>query len=341
MKFICLRCQKERNNFDLYCSCGGLFRPVHDFQFSSNLKSNFPYISKWVSLGETLTPLIERQQFFLKLDYFSPTYSYKDRGTITLISSLLGKIPEGSDINEDSSGNAGASIAAYASAAGFKPNIYVPQNASESKINQIKSYGAKIHTVQGSRENVMEACKRAPGFYASHVLRPEFRDGIRMLSYEIMTQLNWHIPDAVVMPVSAGTLLLGVIYGFRHLLNSGEISRIPQIIAVQTEFVSPLYHRMEGLQYNPPRSYVSVADALVSQSPPLLDEMYESLKGYGKVLMVSENEIISSREMLARSGILIEYSSAVAYAGALKLKGLKPVVILTGNGLKNSYPKSI
>ena len=113
---------------------------------------------------------------------------------------------------------------------------------------------------------------RAPGFYASHVLRPEFRDGIRMLSYEIMTQLNWHIPDAVVMPVSAGTLLLGVIYGFRHLLNSGEISRIPQIIAVQTEFVSPLYHRMEGLQYNPPRSYVSVADALVSQSPPLLDE---------------------------------------------------------------------
>lgn len=341
MKFICLRCQKERNNFDLYCSCGGLFRPVHDFQFSSNLKSNFPYISKWVSLGETLTPLIERQQFFLKLDYFSPTYSYKDRGTITLISSLLGKIPEGSDINEDSSGNAGASIAAYASAAGFKPNIYVPQNASESKINQIKSYGAKIHTVQGSRENVMEACIRAPGFYASHVLRPEFRDGIRMLSYEIMTQLNWHIPDAVVMPVSAGTLLLGVIYGFRHLLNSGEISRIPQIIAVQTEFVSPLYHRMEGLQYNPPRSYVSVADALVSQSPPLLDEMYESLKGYGKVLMVSENEIISSREMLARSGILIEYSSAVAYAGALKLKGLKPVVILTGNGLKSSYPKSI
>ena len=341
MKFICLRCQKERNNFDLYCSCGGLFRPVHDFQFSSNLKSNFPYISKWVSLGETLTPLIERQQFFLKLDYFSPTYSYKDRGTITLISSLLGKIPEGSDINEDSSGNAGASIAAYASAAGFKPNIYVPQNASESKINQIKSYGAKIHTVQGSRENVMEACKRAPGFYASHVLRPEFRDGIRMLSYEIMTQLNWHIPDAVVMPVSAGTLLLGVIYGFRHLLNSGEISRIPQIIAEQTEFVSPLYHRMEGLQYNPPRSYVSVADALVSQSPPLLDEMYESLKGYGKVLMVSENEIISSREMLARSGILIEYSSAVAYAGALKLKGLKPVVILTGNGLKSSYPKSI
>ena len=341
MKFICLRCRKERNNFDLYCSCGGLFRPVHDFQFSSNLKSNFPYISKWVSLGETLTPLIERQQFFLKLDYFSPTYSYKDRGTITLISSLLGKIPEGSDINEDSSGNAGASIAAYASAAGFKPNIYVPQNASEPKINQIKSYGAKIHTVQGSRENVMEACKRAPGFYASHVLRPEFRDGIRMLSYEIMTQLNWHIPDAVVMPVSAGTLLLGVIYGFRHLLNSGEISRIPQIIAVQTEFVSPLYHRMEGLQYNPPRSYVSVADALVSQSPPLLDEMYESLKGYGKVLMVSENEIISSREMLARSGILIEYSSAVAYAGALKLKGLKPVVILTGNGLKSSYPKSI
>ena len=341
MKFICLRCRKERNNFDLYCSCGGLFRPVHDFQFSSNLKSNFPYISKWVSLGETLTPLIERQQFFLKLDYFSPTYSYKDRGTITLISSLLGKIPEGSDINEDSSGNAGASIAAYASAAGFKPNIYVPQNASEPKINQIKRYGAKIHTVQGSRENVMEACKRAPGFYASHVLRPEFRDGIRMLSYEIMTQLNWHVPDAVVMPVSAGTLLLGVIYGFRHLLNSGEISRIPQIIAVQTEFVSPLYHRMEGLQYNPPRSYVSVADALVSQSPPLLDEMYESLKGYGKVLMVSENEIISSREMLARSGILIEYSSAVAYAGALKLKGLKPVVILTGNGLKSSYPKSI
>jgi threonine synthase len=340
MKFICFKCQKERNNSNLYCSCGGLFRPVHDFRFSSDLKSNFPYVPKWVSLGETVTPLIERQGLYLKLDYFSPTYSYKDRGSITLISSLLGKLPEGSDINEDSSGNAGASIAAYASAAGFKPNIYVPQNASEFKIRQIISYGAKIHTVQGSRENVMESCKNAPGFYASHVLRPEFRDGIRMLSYEIMEQLNWHVPDAVVMPVSAGTLLLGVIYGFRHLLNSGEISRMPQIIAVQTEFVSPLYHRMEGLQYTPPDSYVSVADALVSQSPPLLDEMYQSLKGYGKVLRVSENEIINSRNKLARSGILVEYSSAVAYAGALKLNGLRPVVILTGNGLKSSQPKS-
>ena len=335
MKFICFRCGKSRINNDLFCSCGGFFKPVHDFKFHSELKKNFPYITDWVTLGETVTPILERQDFYLKLDYYSPTYSYKDRGSLTLISSLLGKLPEGSDVNEDSSGNAGASIAAYSSAAGFRPNIYVPQTASESKIKQIRSYGATIHTISGSREKVMEECKNAPGFYASHVLRPEFRDGIRMLPYEIMAQLDWKVPDAVVMPVSAGTLLLGIIYGFRHLFDSGEVAKMPLIVAVQTEFVSPLYHRMNGLEYTPPASYSSVADALVSQSPPLMDEMVESMEKYGKVIRVGESEIISSRDSLARSGILVEYSSAVAYAGASKLRGVKPVVILTGNGLKN------
>ena len=335
MRFVCYRCGKEREGLDLLCGCGGFFRPIHDFPFHTELKENFPYISRWVTLGEVTTPLLDFHDFTLKLEYFSPTFSYKDRGTVTLISSLIGKILPGSQVNEDSSGNAGASIAAYATASGFRPNIFVPEGASESKMKQIKSYGANIHVIEGNREDVMNACKMAPGFYASHVLRPEFRDGIRMISYEIMSQLGWKVPDSVVVPVSAGTLLLGITYGFDHLMESGEIQKMPQIIAVQTEYVSPLYHRVNNIPYTPPESYRSVADALVSQSPPLLDEMVDAISKHGRVIMVSEDEIIQSRNDLARSGILVEYSSAVAMAGSRKIHGLKPVVVLTGNGLKN------
>jgi threonine synthase len=335
MKFVCFYCNKEKAGLAIRCDCGGFFRPVYDFKFRSRLLFNFPYIKRWVSLGETVTPILRYGKYTLKLEYFSPTFSYKDRGTKTLISYLAANIPPGSRVNEDSSGNAGASISAYASFAGLKPNIFVPEEAKEAKISQIRAYGARIHLVQGSREKVMDECLKAPGILASHVLRPEFRDGIRLIPYEFMRQNGWKVPSSVVVPVSAGTLLLGVVYGFEHLYESGEIQKVPEIIAAQTEYVSPLYHRLLGKEYFPPGKYESVADALVSQNPPLLDEMEEKVRRYGRSVLVKEEEITENMQVLAKSGILVEYSSAVAMAAARKIKDDNPLVIMTGNGLKS------
>ncbi len=308
-----------------------------DFKYrDGNFLSRFPYLTEEVSIGETVTPLVKFQDMDFKLEYFSPTFSYKDRGTKTLISWLKGNLPQGSRINEDSSGNAGASVAAYGAAAGFYVNIYVPEKTVPGKINQIDSYGAKIHRIPGSREAVSEACRSAEGYFSSHVYNPEFRDGMREISYEIFHQYGGKVPDNIFIPVSAGTLLLGVISGFRHLLETGEIHKLPHFVAVQTEAICPLCAIINNFSYDPQKPVQSIADALVSKEPPLLDLMVKEMKEIGSCVTVSEQEIMESRVELSRKGILVEYSSATVYA-ARKKKSVegRSLLLMTGNGLKN------
>lgn len=337
MEFVCTNCGRKRENHELFCKyCGGFFKPVINDKFNFDLKKNFPYIRNWITLGEGNTPLIYDDAIF-KLEFLSPTLSYKDRGSVTLISSLIDYLNKNNikRINEDSSGNAGASISAYGARAGVEVHIFVPENANLSKIKQIESYGAVIHKINGSREDVTNAAINSPGFFASHILNPEFRDGMRMISYEIFRDLK-DLPDRIFLPVSAGTLLLGVYSGFEHLYSSGLIEKIPEIIAVQTEQVSPLCHALKNEKYEPPKIINSVADALISTKPLLLNEMIKIMKN-NECIIVNEKEIIEARNILLKKGISVEYSSAVAYAG-FKKKNFRGenLIILTGHGIKNS-----
>ncbi len=335
MEVKCTKCGRKREGLEPRCKyCGAPFDIDIDFPYREN---NFPYIDKWISLGEIKTPILKKGNVFFKLDYFSPTFSYKDRGAKTLISFLFSKKDDYriEEINEDSSGNAGAAIAAYGTNAGFKVNIFVPEKTMPGKIRQIEAYGANIFKVKGSREDVQNAAENHSGIYASHVFMPEFRDGIRTLSYEIFEDLGKI--DRIFVPVSAGTLLIGMFKGFKHLFDSGEIDKIPEIVAVQTEQVSPLCARINGYEYNPDREINSLADALVSTKPPLIDLMEKIVRDYGRCITVSENEIKEARYSLARIGIYAEYSSSTVLA-AFKKKNFegKNVLVITGNGLKNS-----
>ncbi len=307
----------------------------------------FPYVKEKeiITLGEGWTPLIDSGNVHFKLENLNPTGSFKDRGSTVLISTLhkLVKNAEGY-ISEDSSGNAGASIAAYAARAGLKAKIYVPENVSGPKFNQIQFYGAEIVKVSGGRSKVAEEAQKTEKgkFYVGHILHPLFRDGIRSLAYEIAEQLDWHVPEHVYLPVSAGTLLSGVIYGFKHLVESNVIEDMPEIVACQTRQVSPLYHSFKNLSYTPPERVTSIADALVSVNPPLLNLMVEHLReANGDAVMVEEDEIFNAFIELARKGFFVEPSSAVAYAAYKKQlknkeasKDDKTVIILTGTGLK-------
>jgi threonine synthase len=310
--------------------------PRIDFRYrDGSYLVNFPYLDRVIDLGETETPLAEIGRVKFKLDYFQPTFSYKDRGSKTLISSLSSNLPRGSEINEDSSGNAGASISAYGGAAGFKVNIFAPKDTKPGKVNQIRAYGADIHLVTGSRKDVAEAASNHSGYYASHVLNPEFRDGMRQLSYEIFRQLSHKIPTRVFVPVSAGTLLLGLVSGFEHLVESGEASGVPEIVAVQTEAVCPVCAATDNFVYDKGNGKTSVADALVSREPALLQLMVTELKKYGKCITVTEDEIISARSALAMKGLYVEYSSATVWAAYEKGRyDGENVLVLTGNGLK-------
>ncbi|QKR00972.1 pyridoxal-phosphate dependent enzyme [Metallosphaera tengchongensis] len=332
MTVRCINCGREREGNEVRCRCGGIYKVDVDFPFQKDLRLNFPYIKKWVSLGEWNTPSVKLENITFKLDFLNPTGSYKDRGSVTLISYLSQKGI--TDIAEDSSGNAGASMSAYGAAAGMKVSIFVPSKSASGKLKQIQAYGAHVIKVQGDRESVSSEAERSGAYYASHVLQPEFRDGIRSLAYEIARDGGWKAPEEVYLPTSAGTLLLGVYEGFKHLINQGVIQEMPKLVAVQTEQVSPVCSKFNGVPYSPPREITSVADALVSTKPVLLDEMIKVLRETGDCVVVSENEVMEAWKYLARKGLLAEYSSAVGLAGLWKRKANDAVVVLTGNGLK-------
>jgi len=314
----------------------------------------FPYAkeSEIVTLGEGWTPLVRfTDNVHFKLENLNPTGSFKDRGSTTLISALhkLVKDAEGY-IAEDSSGNAGASMAAYAARGGLKAKIYVPETVSGPKLNQIQFYGAEVVKIPGSRSKVAEEAQKPERrkFYVGHILHPLFRDGIRSLAYEIAEQFGWRAPEQVYLPASAGTLLLGVLSGFKQLVESSVIEAMPYVVACQTSQVSPLYHRLKNLDYHPPEKITSIADALVSVNPPLLDLMIKQLKeAKGDAVMVEEDEIRDAFKELARKGFFVEPSSAVAYAGYRKQLELKEaskkdqtVIVLTGSGLKTTLKPS-
>ncbi|MEM4058813.1 MAG: pyridoxal-phosphate dependent enzyme [Thermoplasmata archaeon] len=338
MKAVCSKCGKERTGLEIRCRhCGAVFEYRPDFKYRDRIEDNYPYLKNWVSLGEVTTPILSIANIMLKLDYYSPTYSYKDRGARAMISALAEWREKYNvqEINEDSSGNAGAAISAYGVRAGFKVNIFVPEHTVPAKIGQIMSYGANIFKVPGNRDAVQNAAETHKGVYASHVFMPEFRDGLRTLAYEIFKQVK--MPDRVFVPVSAGTLLTGMYSGFRHLYESGEITKIPELVAVQTEAVSPLCALINHTIYDPNRKIESIADALVSTKPTLIDMMADIIKNHGLCVTVTEKEIKDARTALALKGIYAEYSSATVYA-AYKKRNFdgQNLLVITGNGLKNS-----
>ena len=356
---FCSKCGKEREEKTHWrCVCGAPFDIIHTIKFDKGkikrdcttiwrYRHYFPYVKrdKIVSLGEGFTPITKlSDNLWVKLDYLMPTGSYKDRGSSILVSGLRSEIKDLKTLSEDSSGNAGASLAAYCAKANIKLKVFVPESTSGPKITQTNVYGAEVFKVKGTREDVSKRAQEGGrDLYVGHVWHPFFRDGVRTLAYEIAEQTGWRMFHRIYVPVSAGTLLLGLISGTKHLLSSEAVSNVPKIIAVQTRQVSPLYHRVKKLNYEPPKTVKTVADALVSTNPPLLDLMEKGLKEVdGDSEVVDEEEIISSYYALAKKGFYVEPSSAVTYAAYLKqltegnvVKDEKTLLVLTGIGLKS------
>jgi threonine synthase len=297
-----------------------------------------------VSLGEGCTPLISPKvdgyQFDLKLEWFSPTGSFKDRGVSVLISFL--KQVGISDIVEDSSGNAGAAVSAYGAAAEMKVKILVPAYTQAVKISQSRAYGAEVILVPGEREDTAAAAIKMADqiFYASHNWHPMFLQGTKSLGYEIWEDLNFTAPDNIVIPVSEGSNLLGCYIAFNELIRAGEIDRMPRLFVVQPKNCAPLHHKLNGTQQE--QFLPTVAEGTAVKSPARLDAMVEAVQNTkGGSVVISEEEIIRASKRLAHTGILTEPSSAQAWVGAKNLvengqigSSDRTVVILTGTGLK-------
>ncbi len=364
MDFICTKCGKRTPaaTRSPTCKCGGLFRldftpPAWDESLiDKNEWSQFRYRRfmalegdawKSVSMGEGRTPIIKLDDdVMIKMDYMMPTLSFKDRGAATLVSHMLAIGVEA--CVQDSSGNAGNAVAAYAARAGIKCEIFVPEGTSPSKIRMIESHGAVAHVVPGTRDHCAEVCRakvRDEGaYYANHVCNPFFYEGMKAYVYEILEQLG-RIPEHIVIPVGNGTLYLGAVFALEHLLASGAIDHFPQIIALQSERCDPLFKAVEGHADAPakvapqPTMAEGIAIGVPMRGRQILELAY---KHDIRFVTAPEEKILEARAYIASKGVYCEHTTAANYAAYRRfceLYGSAPDALSTmcGAGIKSDH----
>jgi threonine synthase len=358
----CSHCGKsEATKLAWCCSCGGDFELQSDRTFRIEMLGRRPS-SLWryrealgidndaniVSIGEGCTPLVDGEfagfPVKLKLDFLCPTGSFKDRGSSVMISKL--KEWNICKIVEDSSGNAGASVAAYASAAGISARIFVPASTSLGKVAQISMYGAELLRVQGTREEAERQALIAAQdtFYASHNWSPYFLSGMKTAAYEIAEQLNWQEPEWVVLPVGGGSLTVGLYLGFQDLVKHGLIKKLPRLAAVQSIECAPVYQAwINGDQVIPEvDKKETAAEGIAVPKPVRGKRILQAIrKSAGVVVAVTDDAIWKGVSTLAKKGIYVEPTAAAAIAALPQMRsrghlspGVQVVVVLTGSGLK-------
>jgi len=301
-----------------------------------------------VSFDEGFTPLVEvdfrGKAVLIKQDHLFPTGSFKDRGASVLISKAkeLGV----KKVVEDSSGNAGCAIAAYCAKAKIDCDIFVPEDTSGGKLAQIQFYGAKLNKIPGTREDTAKAVLKAAekDYYASHSWNPFFFHGTKTFAFEVCEQLNWRVPDTVILPVGNGTLVLGSYIGFTELMNAGIIDKIPKIIAVQSANCAPLYQAFKkGLEEIPKIDKKdTIAEGIAIAEPIRGKQIIEAVnKSKGDFIVVDDTEIKNSLIEIGRKGYYIEPTSAATTAGIAKYLESSCsdeviVSVFTGHGLKST-----
>lgn len=301
-----------------------------------------------ISMGEGCTPLLRRRlhgvEVHLKCEWFMPTGSFKDRGASVMLSLLR---EQGiTAVLEDSSGNGGAAISAYAAAGGMHATIMAPESTSPAKTVQMRAYGAKVELIPGPRKATADAAiaRSQQIFYASHSWHPFFLHGTKTLAYELWEDLGFRAPDNLIMPCGVGTNVLGGEIGFSELLRVGEINRPPRLFAVQPANCAPIAatfltgaETMVQTEIKP-----TIAEGTAIAAPNRVPEVLGALRETGGgAVMLSEEEIKAAMLDLARIGLYVEPTAAQAVGALGKLLAsgaITPeqttVLVLTGSGLK-------
>lgn len=323
-----------------------------------------------VSLGEGDTPLVPLPRWgaahglhhvYAKLEFASPTGSFKDRGMAVLVT--LARQGGATHLTEDSSGNAGASAAAYAARAGMACTVYAPAAAPAAKLRQIRAYGAQLVLVPGPRQDVADAARAAgqvPGSYhVSHNDNPAFVHGNKTFAYELAEALpaletsgTAHGPWHVVIPTGGGALFAGAWAGFCDLRDTGLLApaRLPRMHAAQTAACPPIVVAWESGLAEPAAivRQPTVCGGIEIERPARGRDILAALRESGGAAVASDDaDILAERDRLAQlEGIYAEPTSAAALAGLARLAAQgtitpdAPVVVaITGSGLKDPGPQ--
>lgn len=363
-QYICSKCGKTEEVISRApkCECGGLYKLQYELpKFDEALidkdewsifryRAFMPLLDetwKEVTMGEGMTPIVKfDEDLMLKMDYYMPTLSFKDRGAAVLVSHC--KSIGVDSVVQDSSGNAGNSVAAYSGRVGIACEIFVPEGTSPKKIDMIKAHGSAVNVVPGSRDHCADVCRskveEEGKYYANHVYNPYFYEGTKTYIYEVYEQLH-RIPKNIFIPLGNGTLFLGAVFALEHLVESGIIEEMPNVIAIQSERCAPFAEaKRQGMKTPAEVTPIpTIAEGIAIGQPMRGEEILEIIYKYDmEIVEIPENRILASRAKLAKKGIYCEHTTAGNYAAYEKycdLHGKTPDSLITmcGAGLKSDH----
>lgn len=297
-----------------------------------------------ITLFEGNSPLVRRRdstdEVFLKVEGDNPTGSFKDRGTTVVISDAHNR--HFTTATVASTGNMGASAAAYCAYANMSSRIFIPQGIPEEKVAQITAYGADLVPVEGGFSEAVRRARQeaeAGAYLASTGLNPYFIEGLKTIAFELFEQTG--VPDKIVVPTGTGGLLTSIYKGFRELKALGIVDRLPQMIAVQSAEVAPIVEawKEHSEPRSPPKDATTIASAILVKSPfnglSAIEAMDRS-GGYG--LTVTDHQIVQAIRDLGREGIFAEPAAAASMAALDQVDRRaddRVVLMITGSGLKD------
>ena len=288
---------------------------------------------------------------WVKDDGLNPTGSLKDRASALVVARAVAAGI--SIVSTASTGNAAAALSGVVASMGdaIRAIIFVPATAPEAKIAQLLVYGATVVLVEASYDVAFDLCYElclSEGWYCRNTgINPYTVEGKKTVAYEIAEQMNWNVPDVVIVSVGDGNIIAGVHKGFADLLELGWIERIPRLIGVQAEGSSPLvaaWQKGIDVREMQPVDAHTIADSISAGLPRDRSRALRAVRATnGAFIAVTDAEIIASIPRLARlTGVFAEPAAAAVYAGAqraVKLglidKDERVALLSTGSGLKD------
>lgn len=378
--FRCVACGSNEDIRTMHYSCGacgGYLEVAYRFPEEMRLQIQSSYdryrdssiLSVWqpvlpidrsrqierISLGERITPLLAVGRLgrrigidglFLKCEYYLPTLSLKDRSMALVV---LKAMEYGYDtVSIVSSGNAGASLAAYAARAGLKSVLFIRAEANPAKFSKIRFTGATLVRVDSHLGQIGalydQICHERGWYDCNGTVNPFRCEAKKTCAYEIVAQLGWKAPDVVLVPTSTGNGLVAYGIGFQEMQHFGLIEKMPRLVAVQLRSCDPIYKAFHSGadQVVPVIPEKSISDTLLNGNPEAGRKVLDWVRRTdGSVVAVADEEILNAlKDLGACEGVFCEPAGAVTIAAARQLitngfigKGESVVCLATGHGL--------
>ncbi|HKQ06760.1 MAG TPA: threonine synthase [Blastocatellia bacterium] len=375
--FRCFECGRQfrRDEVEYVCAaCGGNLDVLYDYDAvgarltKARLAANHDF-SMWryrpllpvadsspvPPLAVGWTPLydcpplaaeLSIKQLFIKDDGRNPTASFKDRPSALAVVKAVEA--QASIITTASSGNAGSALAGMCASTGMRSVIFVPASAPAAKVAQLVIYGARVVLVEGTYDQAYDLCLAAAArfnwYQRSTGFNPYTREGKKTAALEICEQLDWQVPDKILVSVGDGNIISGLWKGFNDFHRLGFIDRLPQLIGVQAAAAPAIVDaaNSDGVVRN--GAAHTIADSINVGQPRDGRAAVRAIRESGGCgVKVTDDEMLAAMARLARAtGVFAEPAATASFAGLVKLCDAGTVaadervlLVITGNGLKD------